>query len=578
MALNFADLFEHAADAFGERIAVTCGDTQVTYTELDERVNRLAHHLAGAGVGPGDHVGLYARNSIPAIETLLATCKLRAGAVNINYRYTENELRYMFSDSDLVALVHDREFGPRVAAVAKEAPGLRETAAARGGPSPLVVIDDGSDAGIGDGTDYEAALAAASAERDFPPRSNDDVYILYTGGTTGYPKGVMWRHEDIWRTLGGGIDFTTGIPLADEWEQSRLGLESPPLVRLCAAPLIHGLAQIAAYMSLFTGDTMVLLARFDPDEVWRAVERNKVNLLHIVGDAMARPLIETYQAGSYDASSVVAVTSTAALFSPVVKDACAKALPNVVITEAIGSSETGFGGLSFVSAGAEQHGGPTVTPGPDVIVLDDEGRRVGPGQVGRLARGGHVPLGYYNDPVKTAALFAEVDGKRYAVPGDLARVEADGRITLLGRGNTCVNTGGEKVFPEEVEGALKSHADVFDALVTGVPDARLGQRVAALVQPREGRTIDLAALESHLRRQIAGYKVPRSVWLVDAVARTPSGKPDYGWAQRYTANRPPSAEHADAGQPAAGTPAAEHPAAEQPGDVMPSSTAGHPAA
>jgi 3-oxocholest-4-en-26-oate---CoA ligase len=546
MALNFADIFEHAADAFGDRIAVTCGDTQVTYTELDERVNRLAHHLAEAGVGPGDHVGLYARNSIPAIETLLATCKLRAGTANINYRYTESELRYMFADSDLVALVHDREFGPRVAAVASEAPGLRAT----------LVVDDGSGAGIGAGTEYEAALAAASPERDFPPRSNDDVYILYTGGTTGYPKGVMWRHEDIWRTLGGGIDFTTGVPLPDEWEQSRLGLKNPPMVRLCAAPLIHGLAQIAAYMSLFTGDTMVLLTHFDPDEVWRAVERHQVNLVQIVGDAMARPLIETYQAGGYDSSSVLAVSSTAALFSPAVKDACAKALPNVVITEAIGSSETGFGGLSFVSAGAEQHGGPTVTPGPDVIVLDDRDRPAGPGQVGRLARGGHVPLGYYKDPVKTAALFAEVDGKRYTVPGDLARVEADGTITLLGRGNTCVNTGGEKVFPEEVEGALKAHPDVFDALVIGVPDDRLGQRVAALVQPRAGRSVDLAALEAHLRRQIAGYKVPRSIWLVDAVRRTPSGKPDYPWAQRYAANRPSSAERPEGGAAGAGHPAA----------------------
>jgi 3-oxocholest-4-en-26-oate---CoA ligase len=530
MALNFADLFEHAADAFGERIAVSCGDTQVTYAELDERVNRLAHHLAAAGVGPGDHVGLYARNSIPAIETLLAACKLRAGTVNINYRYTESELRYMFSDSDLVALVHDRELGPLVAAV-----GTTRV--------PSVVIDDGSPAPI-HGIEYEAALAGASPERDFPPRSNDDVYLLYTGGTTGYPKGVMWRHEDIWRTLGGGIDHVTGVALADEWEQSRLGQQNPPMVRLCAAPLIHGLAQIGAYISLFTGDTMVLLPRFDPDEVWRAVQRNQVNLLQITGDAMARPLIEAYQAGRYDASSLVAVSSSAALFSPAIKEACVRALPNVVITEAIGSSETGFGGLSFVSAGAQQRGGPTVTPGPDVIVLDDEGRRAGPGQVGRLARGGHVPLGYYNDPAKTAALFAEVDGKRYTVPGDLARVEADGTITLLGRGNTCVNTGGEKVFPEEVEGALKSHPDVFDALVIGVPDARLGQRVAALVQPRAGRTVDLAALESHLRGQIAGYKVPRSVWLVDAVARTPSGKPDYAWAQRYTASRPPGASHA----------------------------------
>ncbi len=552
MALNIADLFEHAADAFADRTAVTCGDSQVTYRELEEHVNRLAHHLAGIGVAPGDHVGLYAHNSIEAVETLLASCKLRAAAVNINYRYVESELRYMFSDSDLVALVYDRQLASRVAAAAQDAPGLRGT----------VVIDDGSDAaagpGIADGreTEYAAALAGASPERDFPPRSSDDVYIIYTGGTTGYPKGVMWRHEDIWRTLGGGIDFVTGVPLADEWEQSRHGLETTGLVRLCTAPLIHGAAQVATLGALFAGDTVVLSPRFDSREIWRTVERHKVNVMMVIGDAMARPLIEAYRAGGYDVSSLVAFSSSAALFSPVVKDACAAALPGVFITEAIGSTETGFTGIGQVTAGAQQRGGPTVTPGPDVIVLDDQGGRAGPGQVGRIARGGHVPLGYYKDPVKTAAMFTEVDGKRYAVPGDLARIEADGTVTLLGRGNTCVNTGGEKVFPEEVEGALKSHADVFDALVIGVPDGRLGQRVAALVQPREGRTIDLAALEAHLRRQIAGYKVPRSIWLVDAVARTPSGKPDYSWAHRYAAHRPPSTERQEAESPGAGHPAA----------------------
>jgi 3-oxocholest-4-en-26-oate---CoA ligase len=528
MAINIADLFEHAADAFGERVAVACGDRQVTYRELDERSNRLAHHLAGIGVQPGDHVGLYARNSIEAIETLIASCKLRAAAVNINYRYVDNELRYMFSDSDLVALVYDRQFAPHVAAAAPHAPELRGT----------VVIGDGSDADTGDGADYGAALAAASPDRDFPDRSNDDVYVIYTGGTTGYPKGVMWRHEDIWRTLGGGIDFTTGIPLPDEWEQSRRGGEGSGLVKLCAAPIIHGNAQVAALAGLFAGDTIVLLPHFDAHEIWRAVERRKVNVLVIIGDAMARPLVEAYRAGEYDASSLLAMSSSAALFSPSVKDACTAALPNIVITEAIGSTETGFAGLSFVTAGAPQRGGPTVTPGPDTVVLDDAGGLTGPGLVGRLARGGHVPLGYYKDPAKTAAMFAEVDGKRYAVPGDLARVEADGTLTLLGRGNTCVNSGGEKVFPEEVEGALKSHADVFDALVIGVPDERLGQRVAALVQPREGRTVDLAALAAHVRGQIAGYKVPRSVWLVDSIGRAPSGKPDYGWARQYAQTHP----------------------------------------
>jgi acyl-CoA synthetase (AMP-forming)/AMP-acid ligase II len=543
MALNFADLFEHAVDAFGERTAVICQDRQVTYRELEERVNRLAHHLAGLGVGPGDHVGLFARNSIEAIEALLAPCKLRAATVNINYRYVENELRYMFADSDPVALVYDRRLTPLVEKAAPAAPGLRG----------LVAIDDGSAADPGAATPYDRALAAASPERDFPPRSNDDVYIIYTGGTTGYPKGVMWRHEDIWRTLGGGIDFVTGEPLPDEWAQSRKGLENGEFVKLCAAPLIHGAAQVATLMGLFAGETTVLLPAFDAREVWRAVERHRVNTLLVIGDAMARPLIEAYAEGGYDASSLLALASSAALFSPAVKDACASALPNVFITESIGSTETGFTGLSFVSAGQPHRGGPTVNAGPDVLVLGDDGRPVPPGQVGRLARGGHVPLGYYNDPARTAAMFAEVNGRRYAVPGDMARVEEDGAITLLGRGSTCVNTGGEKVFPEEVEGALKSHPDVFDSLVIGVPDDTLGQRVAALIQPRPGTAPDPAALAEHVRTQIAGYKVPRSIWLVGSIARTVSGKADYGWARRYAAEHPPSLDRAP-GQAARATP------------------------
>ncbi len=524
MALNIADLFEHAADAFGDRMAVACGDRHVTYRELDERTSRLAHHLAAVGVGRDDHVGLYARNSIEAIETLIASYKLRARAVNINYRYVESELRYMAADADLVALVYDSQFAPMVAAVLPDAPGVRGA----------VVIDDGSAASTSaPGTPYGEALAGASPERDFGPRSGDDVYLIYTGGTTGYPKGVLWRHEDIWRTLGGGIDFITGEPLPDEWEQSKRGAAGNGLVKFCAAPLIHGNAQWAAIAGLFAGDTIVLLPSFDSHEIWKSVQRYKVNVLVIIGDAMARPLIEALAEGGYDTSSLVAVSSSAALFSPVVRDACLAALPNVVFTDAIGASETGFTGISFVSAGSQTRGGPTVMPGPQTVVIDDQGRRVGPGETGRLARGGHVPLGYYKDPVKTAAMYAEVDGERFVVPGDWARVEEDGSITLLGRGNVCINTGGEKVFPEEVEGAIKEHPDVFDSLVIGIPDERLGQRVAAIVQPRPGADLDLGALEAVVRRHVAGYKVPRTVWLTDEIGRTPSGKADYVWARKF---------------------------------------------
>jgi 3-oxocholest-4-en-26-oate---CoA ligase len=525
MALNIADLFEHAVDAIPDRLALVCGDSEVSYAGLEAASNRLAHYLARAGIGTGDHVGAYGRNSIELVEAFLACYKLRAIPVNVNYRYVEAELRYLFSEAELTGLVFDRQYGDRVAALLPDYPGI----------GAALAIDDGSGTQLPAGTaDFATAIAAESAERDFAERSGDDIYILYTGGTTGYPKGVLWRHEDVWRTLGGGIDFTNGERLADEWEQVRRGTAGPAgMVRLATAPLIHGSAQWSTLPALFAGDTVVLMPQFDPHEVWRAVQRHRVNTIVMVGDAMARPLIEAYEQGQYDVSSVLAVSSNGSIFSATVKDQYLKLLPNVVITDAIGSSETGFTGLGFVTADNRKAEGPTVTAGPSTIVIDEHNRPVGPGEVGRIARGGHIPLGYYKDPVKTAALFVEVDGGRYTVPGDFARVEEDGSITLLGRGNTCVNTGGEKVFPEEVEGALKSFSDVFDAVVIGVPDDRLGQRVAALVQPRDGRDIDLAELEAHLRTQIAGYKVPRSVWLVDHVGRTPAGKADYRWAHRY---------------------------------------------
>jgi acyl-CoA synthetase (AMP-forming)/AMP-acid ligase II len=529
MAYNIADLFEHAVDYFPDRVAVTCGEDQVTYTELEERANRLAHHLASHGVAAGSHVGMCTRNRLQAIVTMLAVYKLRAALINVNYRYTAKEIQYVLDNADVVALVHERVYSDRVAEALPGAPSVKHT----------VVIDDESDLAFG-GVAYEQALATSRPERDFEERSNDDLYLLYTGGTTGMPKGVMWRHEDVWRTLGGGIDFLTGEPLESEYAQAEKG-KGGGLIRLCLAPLIHGNAQWAGLMALFGGDTVALLTQFDPVAVWQTVQDRKVNLIVLIGDAMARPMIEAFQAGSYDTSSLFAVSSSAALFSQSVKNQYLELMPNVIITDAIGSSETGFMGMGMVTKDSEQGvGGPRVSAGRDTIVIDEDDKPLpaGSDQIGRLGRGGYIPIGYYKDPEKTARLFVEVDGKRYTVPGDLARHEADGTITLLGRGNTCVNTGGEKVFPEEVEAALMSHPDVFDVLVVGVPDERLGQSVAAVIEPRPGATPNFDELSAHVRAEIAGYKVPKNIWLVDKVHRLATGKADYRWASDYATEHP----------------------------------------
>jgi 3-oxocholest-4-en-26-oate---CoA ligase len=525
MALNIADLFEHAADLHADRTAVACADERRTYAELDERANRLAHHLAAVGVGVGDHVGFCLRNSVRAIETMLAVYKLRAVTINVNYRYTATEIEYVLDNADVVALVHDQEFAAAVDEAVAKVPSVKH----------VVTVEDDSGASFS-GTPYEDAIGSGDPQRDFGERSPDDLYILYTGGTTGMPKGVMWRHEDIWRTLGGGINFLTGEPFADEWDQAKSGNVTGGLTRLCIAPLIHGNAQWASLAALFGGDTVVLVPRFDPHEIWQAIERHKVNVVVLIGDAMARPLIDAYLEGNYDASSVYSVSSSAAVFSPTVKQQYLESLPNTVVTDAIGSSETGFTGLGLVTKDSEQStGGPRVNLNSQSIVIDEYDRPVEPGSgvIGRIARGGHIPLGYYKDPVKTAEMFVEVDGARYVVPGDLAIVEADGTTQLLGRGNTSVNTGGEKVFPEEVEAALKTHPAVFDAIVLGVPDELLGQRVAALVQLRDGTTATVDDILASARAVIAGYKVPRSVWLVEEIPRLHTGKTDFTRARQY---------------------------------------------
>jgi acyl-CoA synthetase (AMP-forming)/AMP-acid ligase II len=520
MAFNLADLVEHTVDEVPDRTAIVCGDRTSTYAELEARANRLAHHLAANGVGERQHVGIYSLNSVEFVETMLACYKLRAVPINVNYRYVEDELVYLFDNADVVAVVFQSTFCPRISAVRDRLPLLRH----------LVVVDDGSGTPCNvDAVAYEDALAAASPERDFGPRDDGDLYVLYTGGTTGFPKGVMWRHEDVFRTLGGGIDFVTGERVEDEYALARAGAETPPAPSLVLAPLMHGAAQWGTLGGLFRGATLVLLPKFDPDDVWAAVERYRITTIAITGDAMARPLIDALRAHTYDTSSLVAVSSTAAVFSPVVKDELFELLPNLFVSEAVGSSESGFNGMRLLAKGGAVNdtGLVTVSPGPGTIVIDDDNRPVAPGEVGRMARGGNVPLGYYKDPERSAATFVEIDGSRYSVPGDYARLELDGTMTLLGRGSQCINSGGEKIYPEEVEATLKAHPSVFDVLVLGLADDRWGQKVAAVVQPRPDTNPSLDDLADYCRTRIAGYKVPRALLLVDEIPRQPSGKPDY---------------------------------------------------
>jgi 3-oxocholest-4-en-26-oate---CoA ligase len=534
-SFNLSELFEHVVDAVGERPALATPARRLTYAELDERANRLAHHLAAQGIGAGDHVGLQLLNGTEYVEGMLAAFKLRAVPVNINHRYVERELLHLFTDADLVALIVHGAFTERVANLVDQVPTLRH----------LMVVDDGTD--VSDqlrAVDYETALAAASPERGFTDRTGDDLYIAYTGGTTGMPKGVMWRHEDLFFAALGG-----GDPLLDKGhitDPAQLPDRIPdfPITQLCTPPLMHVSAHWGAFNTFFGGGKVVLLGpgRLNGTEVWQTVQAEGVNVLTVVGDAMARPVLDVLaadaaDASAYDTSMLFAFASGGAILSDATKAQISHLLPNVIVIDTLGSSETGIAGQRSPSGDADhKESGARFSVDDRTTVLDDDLRPVTPGSgvIGRLARRGHVPLGYYKDETKTAAAFVVVDGERWVLPGDNATVSEDGIVILLGRGSSSINTGGEKVFPEEVEGVLTGHPAVFDVLVVGVPDERWGETVAAVVALRDDHTLTLDELTDYARDSLAGYKLPRRLIVVDEVPRATNGKPDYARARALT--------------------------------------------
>jgi len=526
---NLADIWEAVADRVGDREAVVCGERRLTYDELEERANRLAHALVDRGVEPGQHVGVYLRNGAEYLEAMLAAYKVRAVPININYRYVEDELRYLFDNADLVGVIHHRSFTPLLEAIVDELPDL----------GWYLCVDDGVYADLGPlgSDDYEAVLAASSPERAFGPRSGEDPYVIYTGGTTGMPKGVVWRQDDaFFACIGGGDPMRLEGAVAEPAELLGRIIDGT-FVFFPVAPLMHAAGQWTSLSYLFCGGKIVLTpGSLDAHEVWRTVERERVNLLTVIGDPVVRPLVDAWDAhGPFDASSLFSVGSGGAPLSPALKDRLMAILPDAVVVDGFGSSETGAQGSQRLEAGTSSGGVTAFSPyGEHTTVLDEETLEAvepGTGQVGRVALRGHIPQGYYKDPVKTAETFVLAGGHRWVLTGDMATRDADGTIRLLGRGSVCINTGGEKVFPEEVEAALKLHRDVYDVVVVGVDDERWGQRVTAVVQPVGGTSPTLDELAKHCRVHLAGYKVPKTLVTVERVERSPAGKADYRWAK-----------------------------------------------
>jgi acyl-CoA synthetase (AMP-forming)/AMP-acid ligase II len=524
MQIQIADLFEAVADTASTAEALVCGrdgraELRMTYPELEARANRAANAFAALGVGAGDHVGIHLYNGPEWIESMLGLFKLRAVPVNVNYRYVADELSYLFSDADLRAVVTEPEFEDRIEQVRRDLPLLDH-----------VVVR---------GEAYEDLLANVTDDRpSIDGRSADDLYLLYTGGTTGMPKGVMWRHEDIYfASLGGRGTPSKGVPALQKAEDivERVRHGDPIRRRLPLCPLMHGGAQWVALQTLLNGGALVLDVdrHFDAPNALRLLADERVELTMLIGDATARPLADALSAApnAFDLSALQVIASGGAIMSPGVKDQLRELLPSTKIVDTFGASETGGQGRLSKS---RDDGAVRLVTDDYTAVFDEELDPVEPGSgvVGKLARRRWIPLGYYKDPEKTAQTFPVIDGVRWSVPGDHAIVNDDGTITLLGRGAMSINTGGEKVFPEEVEGVIKGHPSVFDALVVGVPDERFGERVAAVVSLRQGADDptddDLAA---HTRAHVSGYKVPRTWVRVDRCERLPTGKPDYAWAR-----------------------------------------------
>ena len=539
MEFNLAEVHEAIADIVSERECIVHGSRRLTWADVTGRTRRLASFLTSRGLGchrerselrrfesGQDHLALYMYNRPEYLEGMLGAYKARVAPFNVNYRYVDDELVYLLTDAGARAIVFDAGFAPTLARIRGKLPALEV----------LVQIDDGSGEPLLDGAiDYEAALASGSPERPPGPWSPDDLYILYTGGTTGMPKGVLWRQADVFAAaLGGrrpdGREFGS---LEEIQERAR---KSGGQMSLPAPPFMHGAAHWSAFNQFHGGNGVVIqrdTERLDPHDLLETAARERVGVLLIVGDAFARPLLDRLREQSYDLSGLRAIVTGGAALNAKLKAEFLELLPHVMIVDAVGSSESGSQGTHVSTRETGARTG-VFAPGPDTCVLSEDLARVlppGSNELGWFAKAGRVPLGYLGDAAKTEKTFPTLGGVRYTVPGDRARILADGSIELHGRDSVTINSGGEKIFAEEVEHALKSHPDVYDAVVVGRPSERWGQEVVALVRLRAGAAADEAALLAACGEHLARYKLPKAILFKSEIVRSPSGKADYRWAK-----------------------------------------------
>lgn len=530
---NLADIFEVVTQAVPDRIAFGCGEQKLTFSQLNERANQLGNALRARGVGRGDNVGIQLYNCAEYLETFFACAKIGAIPVNVNYRYVADELQSLFNSLHLRCLVYGADFDEAVLDVVPQVPtmrlALRVGTPREGLPKAFVP--------------YEQVLAEGGKDLVDADRSDDDIFMLCTGGTTGLPKGVMWPHKALFMgALGGGGFYFRRPPIETPEELLQLVPNAPPLAYLAAAPLMHGAAMWATLISLFSGHPVYMSDRknFDPVYMLDLIEHHKINVMAVVGDAMALPIIQTLEenAGRWPLKSLMIFGNGGAVFSRHLQERLLKQVPHLMLNNGMASSESGVLGSGEKTPNGE--GFMRIAPRPDLSVVSEDLRILTrPGDEGILSRRGHTPLGYYGDPKKTAETFVVIDGSRWVLTGDRARIDVSGEYLVLGRGSQCINTGGEKVYPEEVEEAARRYKAVQDVVVIGLADERWGSKVAAVVQVQPGQTFDLQEFEKICRANLSGYKVPRVVYLASEVKRSPAGKADYRWAKAFAADHEP---------------------------------------